>query len=417
MKTLLFLTATFPAGGITESAFILPEIEPLAARFDRIVIMPYNAEDSTINLTYGNIEVDLSFAKSNKRIRHIWQYYRCFRSLLNDRFRQSIINDDVLCHPRSLLTSMRFYYEARLLSRCIRQSGLIDEPGLTIYSFWFNEAALGASLASENLSIPFVCRGHGYDIYDYRVKFRSNYFNRFSLSQMRQLMVVSEHGTKYLQNNYPEYSDKIKKRYLGSHKSPEEYNMLTRYSEGKYIRILTCARCSPVKRVRLTYKLILGLANTFKSYGFEWVYIGDGEDFQCLQHETSKNPCPNLTISLRGALSNNAIHRLYQTENIDWSILTSESEGLPITICESLSYGVPVIATAVGGVPEIVDASVGILLSNNPTETELNDKISPFIENKSKFLTLRQNAFKKWQSQFAADTLREDFAEFIANLQ
>ena len=46
------------------------------------------------------------------------------------------------------------------------------------------------------------------------------------------------------------------------------------------------------------------------------------------------------------------VHRFYAL--MDVSVLTSFSEGLSITILESMKYGVPVVVTDVGGNPEIV---------------------------------------------------------------
>ena len=50
-------------------------------------------------------------------------------------------------------------------------------------------------------------------------------------------------------------------------------------------------------------------------------------------------------------------------QNADALILTSYNEGLPISILEAMSYGDAVISTPVGGIPEVVDATNGILVA------------------------------------------------------
>ena len=55
------------------------------------------------------------------------------------------------------------------------------------------------------------------------------------------------------------------------------------------------------------------------------------------------------------------VHRFYEV--MDISVLTSLSEGLSVTLLESMSHGLPVVATNVGGNPEVViDGQTGYLV-------------------------------------------------------
>jgi len=66
----------------------------------------------------------------------------------------------------------------------------------------------------------------------------------------------------------------------------------------------------------------------------------------------------------------------------DISILASEFEGTPMFLLESMACGVPVIATAVGGVPEVVrDGETGILVPPDTVEIGLEHAIQLLLNN------------------------------------
>ncbi|MBU4539008.1 MAG: glycosyltransferase family 4 protein [Weeksellaceae bacterium] len=67
----------------------------------------------------------------------------------------------------------------------------------------------------------------------------------------------------------------------------------------------------------------------------------------------------------------------------DCFILFSDYENFPCVLLESLSTGTPVIATKVGGIPEIINDKNGILISNS--EQELYDAMKKVVEQKTNF--------------------------------
>jgi glycosyltransferase involved in cell wall biosynthesis len=67
-------------------------------------------------------------------------------------------------------------------------------------------------------------------------------------------------------------------------------------------------------------------------------------------------------ITFRGALSRD--EALRTVAGADAALLSSDWENLPHSAVEALSVGVPVVSTAVGGVPEVVrDGENGLLVA------------------------------------------------------
>ena len=104
---------------------------------------------------------------------------------------------------------------------------------------------------------------------------------------------------------------------------------------------------------------------------------------------------------------------------MDLFINVSESEGIPVSIMEAMSSGIPVMATAVGGTPEILKHKVnGIELSENINVEEIAGNIFTFLqysmEEKQQF---RQNAFKTWAENYNAEKNYESFVDTIFTLK
>lgn len=68
----------------------------------------------------------------------------------------------------------------------------------------------------------------------------------------------------------------------------------------------------------------------------------------------------------------------YYLRTSDVYLLPSYNEGLPISILEAMSYGLPILATNVGGIPEIVSDDNGKLF-NPGNSSELKEMILYFI--------------------------------------
>ena len=99
----------------------------------------------------------------------------------------------------------------------------------------------------------------------------------------------------------------------------------------------------------------------------------------------------------------------------DLFINVSSSEGIPVSIMEAMSFGIPVIATDAGGTNEIVkDGYNGYLLPVNIEAEEIASAIKKFIllpdAQKSE---LSKNATTTWKEQYNAELNYNTFIESL----
>jgi L-malate glycosyltransferase len=113
-------------------------------------------------------------------------------------------------------------------------------------------------------------------------------------------------------------------------------------------------RLDPVKDLGT---LLKAMADIRRNHSAELIMIGDGPERGRLQASAVENGLEHH------------VHFLgYRSDAREWLaacdvyVNTSVSEGISLTILEAMAAGLPVIATRVGGTPEILDATCGILV-------------------------------------------------------
>lgn len=122
-------------------------------------------------------------------------------------------------------------------------------------------------------------------------------------------------------------------------------------------------RLEDVKRVDLLLDAFALLG------GSPWLVIaGDGSRRGDLERRAPGSRGSDRTV-FTGSLGPEAMPPLYAAS--DCLVLPSAAEGVPLVILEAMSAGVPAVATAVGGVPGLLDESCGILVDPSPSPAVL----------------------------------------------
>ena len=91
-------------------------------------------------------------------------------------------------------------------------------------------------------------------------------------------------------------------------------------------------------------------------------------------------------------------------------INVSELEGIPVSLMEAISFGIPIIGCDICGVPEIVNEQTGLLLEKDFDVKEAAAKIELFLGSKASDINFRKGVKLFWNENFNAD---KNYPEFI----
>ena len=176
--------------------------------------------------------------------------------------------------------------------------------------------------------------------------------------------------------------------------------------------LVSCSNLIPLKRVSLIINALARLR-----FPFRWVHFGTGPLQDKLENE-AKCELPPGTYTFKGYTENAHIHRFYAEHSPDLFLSASETEGLPVAMMEAMAYSIPVAATGVGGVPEIVQHEEnGFLLPENTTGERLAEAIGAYCAlNRQRKMLFREKAWATFAAHFNAEKNFERFAEDIGRL-
>lgn len=99
---------------------------------------------------------------------------------------------------------------------------------------------------------------------------------------------------------------------------------------------------------------------------------------------------------------------LYSTMT-DIFVLSSHSEGLPLSVIEAMSVGLPVVASDVGAMKEIIEHRKDGILVRPESVDDLVKALNELIEDDALRRNLSRNAIKKINGKFTIERMKEDY--------
>jgi glycosyltransferase involved in cell wall biosynthesis len=138
---------------------------------------------------------------------------------------------------------------------------------------------------------------------------------------------------------------------------------------------------------------------------------GDGEVDRAQDQVTALGV--HASVDVRGWIANTTVPELLASAHI--LVLPSQSEGQPMAILEAMAKGVCVVASNVGGIPELLDESCGVLVHPNDV-SELADALTYVVTDQNARARFGANALKRVQDEFDMDLISRRFDEMYRQL-
>ncbi len=407
-KNIILLTAAYPFGR-DEISFIEPEL-PYLTEKARVAILSRNETGGRV----GNVPEDVTVYRiENSRIENVCRLLFCLFSPVfyreigyiwrnkRDHLGKNIKN--------ALLTLTVAGRTSSYLKRICRSISAAEE--IVLYTYWYDEGTLAACLfrkRNRKRKIYVISRIHGCDLYEERTATGYQPYMRQIDRMIDRVYFISRKGMEYYQRHYARgASDKYRLCYLGTNRLGEG-----RWEPAEALRIVSCSHIISLKRVGLIVETLAKI-HTIK---IDWTHFGGGDEEEQVKETAEKllSNKENVQYRFMGTVKNEEVHRAYIGNEYDCFLSLSSTEGLPVSMMEALSYGIPVMATDVGGVSEIVDSTCGVLLEADPTAQEVAEALERFFEMPQQDILQKRTAAREvWEKNFCAEKNFAGFAEQI----
>jgi glycosyltransferase involved in cell wall biosynthesis len=404
------VTQGFPYGE-NERGFLPTELEALLRSFQVTLLAFDNGEDLRYPLAEGvtyrryTWPAGISVPRLLAQLRFpevradVWHAIRTEKANLHN------------ASARILTFSLRAQQIRALLRALIREQH-ID----VVYTYWCVQATVAAlRLKTEFPSLKVVTRFHGADLYIEQANYAYQPLRRYIAAGCDRLLYVCRTGLEYFLSLWDgPWRDKAQVAYIGSRPLPRCEGLRL---PGEALGLISCSSLIPLKRVSLILEALVLLP---AELAVDWHLLGDGELRADLEKQAQELQAahPNIHCTFHGHVPNPELTEAYRKAKAQLFITTSESEGLPVSMMEAYSMGIPAIATAVGGIPEILtDGQIGFLLPANPAAADVAGALERYGKlSQEERATLSQNAYACWQTRLNAEENAESLVRTLSDV-
>ena len=217
-------------------------------------------------------------------------------------------------------------------------SRLSPNDRVVAYSYWCDDTALACAMEKEKSNrITAISRIHRWDIYFEESKVNYLPFRTFISEQLDKIAAISSEGIEYATTRWKVDRNIFSLCQLGINNQTGIV-----WANQSILRIVSCSNIVPVKRLDLLIEALKNMGEV----KLEWFHFGDGSERMRIEEKIDGLP-KTISVFMMGRIPNKEIYENYKNLRPDIFINVSSSEGIPVSIMEALSFGIPVIATIV----------------------------------------------------------------------
>jgi glycosyltransferase involved in cell wall biosynthesis len=222
-------------------------------------------------------------------------------------------------------------------------------------------------------SYPIVFTEHGRDYPDYR-RSKRVWANKLLLRRHDRVVAVGECVRTALIEHEGLPSNRVAVVYNGVDASPFDFNRQDRRQvrnelglSDSQVAVVQVARLNRLKDYGTAIRAVAALGKT--SPNVHLFIVGEGEECNAIANLIQELNLQQR-ITMLGMRAD--VPRLLQ--GMDIFLLTSISEGIPLTLIEAMLSQLPCIATRVGGIPEVIlDGETGMMAEvGHPSELAMH---------------------------------------------
>jgi len=332
----------------------------------------------------------VEFAKQGHEI-HFITYERPFAV-------QGIDQENVHIHLVNVLEYPLFKYPPYTVALGSEMARVSKEHNLDVLNVHYSiPHATAAFLAREISGTPYIVTLHGSDVTILGSDPSYRLVNNHSVEKADAVTAVSEFMQREAYERLGiEREVKVIPNFVDSNIfTPASYENIERECDEHGV-IIHVSNFRPVKRLSdLIYSMSIVVKEEPTA---KLMLVGDGPDRHLVEMLIDRLQLGRNVI-LTGFRSD--VPNLMRCSDI--GVLCSETESAPLTLLEGMSTGLPMVATKVGGVPEIIEDGKNGLLTSLKNPEELAEKILRLYRDPKMRRKLGKNARKTVEAKYTAE--------------